>query len=51
MGNLLIKGGANKIIETEVIKEEGKETTVQTEVLKPYIEITNKNGDIIYKDF
>lgn len=51
MGNLLIKGGANKIIETEVIEEEGKETTVETEVLKPYIEITNKNGDIIYKDF
>lgn len=51
MGNLLIKGGANKVIETEVINEIGKETTIQTEVLKPYIEITNKRGDILYKNF
>lgn len=51
MGNLLIRGGANKVIETEVIEEFGKETTIQTEVLKPFVEITNKNGDILYKDF
>lgn len=51
MGNLLIRGGANKVIETEVINEIGKETTIQTEVLKPFVEITNKNGDILYKNF
>lgn len=51
MGDLLIKGGANKEVQKEIIKEDGKETEVETEVLKPYIEITNKAGDILYKDF
>lgn len=51
MGNLLIRGGANKVIETEVISEKNKESTIQTEVLKPFVEITNKNGDILYKNF
>ncbi|MDU2121913.1 MAG: DUF6094 domain-containing protein [Clostridium celatum] len=52
MGNLLIRGGANKVIEVKVIEEDwGKETTIETEVLKPFVEITNKNGDILYKDF
>lgn len=51
MGNLLIRGGSNKLIETKVIKEDGKETTIETEVLKPFLEITNKQGDILYKNF
>lgn len=51
LGNLLIRGGANKVIEKSVRKEDSKEIETSTEVLKPFIEITNKAGDILYKDF
>lgn len=51
LGNLLIRGGANKVIEKQIVKEEGKETEISTEVLKPFVELTNKNGDILYKNF
>ncbi len=51
LGDLLIKGGSNKKIKTEVIEEVGKTTTIQTEVLEPFLEITNKVGDIYYKNF
>lgn len=51
MGGLLIKGGSNKVI--EVIKEtdDNKEIVTEVEVLKPYIELTNRNGDILYRNF
>lgn len=51
MGDLLIRGGANKEIVTQLIKEDEKETTIETETIKPFIEITNKIGEIVYKDF
>lgn len=52
MGNLLVTGGSNKVIEVTVSEDEkGNEITTETEVLKPFIELTNKNGDIIFKDF
>ena len=50
MGNLLIKGGSIKSKEVKVIKEEGKTTTVTTDVIKPYLELTNKEGLILFKD-
>lgn len=52
MGDLLIHGGSNKIVK-EVIDydDEGREIKIETEVLQPYIEITNSNGDIMHKDF
>lgn len=50
-GNLLIRGGANKILESSVSIEDGKEVTTYTEILKPFIELTNRKGEILYKDF
>ncbi|WP_315069181.1 DUF6094 domain-containing protein [uncultured Clostridium sp.] len=51
LGNLLIKGGSNKVIETQKEEEEDKEITTEVEVLKPYIELTNSRGDILYRNF
>jgi hypothetical protein len=51
MGNLLVKGGSNKEIERRVEQEEGKEVITEFEVLKPYLELTNKKGDILYRNF
>lgn len=51
MGNLLIKGGSNKVIETRVEQDDEKETITEYEVLKPYLELTNKKGDILYRNF
>lgn len=51
MGNLLIKGGVNKIKEINVVEEDGKATTTETEILKPYIELTSKSGQILARDF
>ncbi|MVX63713.1 hypothetical protein GKZ28_08390 [Clostridium chromiireducens] len=51
MGNLLVKGGSNKVIETRKEIEEDKEITTEVEVLKPYLELTNKRGDILYRNF
>lgn len=51
MGDLLIKGGSNKVIEKKEVVEEGKTTIINTEVLKPYFELTNKKGDILFKEF
>lgn len=51
MGNLLVKGGSNKVIETKVEKEDNKEIVTEFEVLKPYLELTNKRGDILYRNF
>lgn len=51
MGNLLVKGGSNKVIETRVEKEADKEVITEFEVLKPYLELTNKRGDILYRNF
>lgn len=52
MGDLLVTGGSNKIIKRDIsIDEKGLETIIQTEMLKPFIELTNKKGDIVYKDF
>ena len=31
--------------------DDGKQIITETEVLQPFFEITNKNGDIMYKDF
>ena len=52
MDNLLVRGGIKKEVVTEVtVNEDGTEVTIETEALKPYIELTNKNGDIVFKDF
>lgn len=51
MGDFLVKGGSNKVINSEVEDDENKTTTIKTEIIKPFIEITNKVGDIVYKDF
>ena len=51
MGNLLIKGGSNKVIETKVEKDGDKEITTEIEVLKPYLELTNSRGEILYRNF
>lgn len=51
LGDLLIRGGANKVLEKTQIEENGKTIETLTEILKPFIEITNKAGDILYKDF
>lgn len=51
MGNLLVKGGCNKVIETIKEDDDDKETITEFEVLKPYIELTNKVGDILYRNF
>ena len=51
MGGLLIKGGSNK--EIQIIKEieDNKEIITEVEVLKPYLELTNSRGDILYRNF
>lgn len=52
MGDLLVTGGSNKIIQkSSEFDDKGLETVTETEILKPFIELTNKNGDIVYKDF
>lgn len=52
MGDLLIHGGSNKVIKEQIdYDDEGREIKIETEVLQPYIEITNSDGDIMYKDF
>lgn len=51
MGDLLIRGGANKVIEISQTKEDDKTVTTSTEVIKPFIELTNKNGDILFREF
>lgn len=51
MGNFLIKGGTIKQINTEVVEEANRTETIETEILKPFIEITNAKGDIVFKDF
>lgn len=51
LGSVLVKGGTVKEIVEETIEEDNSTTVVATEVLKPYLEITNKNGDLIYKVF
>lgn len=51
MGNVLIRGGSNKVIEIVEVDEGDKTITEEIEVMKPFIEITNKNGDIIFKDY
>lgn len=51
MGNLLIKGGNNKVIETRTEVEDNVEVLTEYEVLKPYIELTNQKGDILYRNF
>ncbi|KOR55301.1 DUF6094 domain-containing protein [Clostridium botulinum] len=51
MGNLLIKGGSNKVIQVIKETEDDKEITTEVEVLKPYLELTNSKGDILYRNF
>ncbi|UYZ38986.1 DUF6094 domain-containing protein (plasmid) [Clostridium beijerinckii] len=51
MGGLLVKGGSNKVIETRKEVEEDKDVITEVEVLKPYLELTNKRGDILYRNF
>ena len=52
MGNYLIIGGSNKVVKEKVdFDDDGKQIITETEVLQPFFEITNKNGDIMYKDF
>lgn len=51
MGNLLVKGGSNKVIEIRKEIEDDKKITTEVEVLKPYLELTNKRGDILYRNF
>ena len=52
MGDLLITGGSNKVIKEVVdYDEEGKEIITETEILQPFFELTNKSGEIMYKDF
>lgn len=49
---LLVKGGSLKeLITSTEVEDDGTEVITDTEVLKPYIEITNKLGDILYKNF
>ena len=53
LGDLLVRGGTNKIIKE--IKSTDDKTGVVTvehlEVFRPFIDITNKNGDAYYKEF
>lgn len=49
--NLLVKGGVLKEIVIQNAEEDGKKITTEIEVLKPYLELTNKNGDILFKNF
>lgn len=49
-GGVLVEGGSHKVIETQVEDEGDKMVTTEVEVIKPYIEITNATGDIIFKD-
>ncbi|WP_321835614.1 DUF6094 domain-containing protein [Clostridium butyricum] len=51
MGNLLIKGGSNKEIQTIKEFEDNVEIITEVEVLKPYLELTNSKGDILYRNF
>lgn len=52
MGDLLVAGGSNKIVvANSTFDDKGLETITETQMLKPFIELTNKNGDIMYKDF
>lgn len=54
-GNFLIRGGARKMVECktdiEHTEKGTKKTETQTEVLKPFLEITNSRGEILRKDF
>lgn len=49
--NLLVKGGVLKEIIIQNVEEDDKKITTEIEVLKPYLELTNKNGDILFKNF
>lgn len=51
IGNLLVKGGSNKVIEVIKTTEDFKEIVTEVEVLKPYLELTNRRGDILYRNF
>lgn len=51
MGNLLIRGGVYKEVVKNSVEENSEELITETEVIKPFLEINNKNGDIIFKDF
>jgi len=51
MGDVLIRGGSNKVTDIIQTDDDDKTTTEEIEVIKPFIEITNKSGDIIYKDY
>lgn len=52
MGDLLVTGGSNKVIDRQsIFDDKGLETIIETQMLKPFIELTNKNGDIMFKDF
>lgn len=50
MGNVLVEGGSYKKIHKIETTDGDKDITEEIEIISPYIEITNKSGDIIFKD-
>lgn len=49
LGNLLVKGGHVKSKKNIVTETKDKTISENIDVIKPYLELTNKDGDILYK--
>lgn len=47
---VLIEGGSYKAVVVTEEEDGDKHITTETEVIKPYIEITNSRGDVLFKD-
>ncbi|MCK9470665.1 MAG: DUF6094 domain-containing protein [Bacilli bacterium] len=50
IGDVLIKGGTNKVIDTIITKENNVEITTEIEKVLPYVEVTSASGETFIRE-